>query len=133
MKISSGLQVMQREDPISAQTIIRSKAHIPLPAVGVSQIPRDDAAEEGGDTEEEIEHFTSVSEETAQPSSQAYARTPDHLNCLLGRVEEMHVMLASHISYSTSLFTYLKGQITALSSQIDDMIRNSRQELESNS
>jgi len=40
----------------------------------------------------------------------------------------MHVMLSSHISYSTSQFTYLEGQITALSSQIDDMMRNLRQE-----
>ena len=60
--------MIQREDPISEQTIIQSKAHIPGPTVSVSQIPRDDAAEEGGDTKEEIEHFTSVSEDTAQPS-----------------------------------------------------------------
>ena len=46
VKISSGLQVMQREDPISKQTIIRSKAHIPSLSVDVSQIPRDDIAEE---------------------------------------------------------------------------------------
>ena len=65
VKIPSGLQVMQREDPISVQTMTRSKAHIPWPSVGVSQIPRD----EGGDTEEEIEHFTLVLEDTAQPSS----------------------------------------------------------------
>ena len=69
VKIPSGLQVIQREDPISEQTIIRSKAHIPEPTVGVSQIPRDDANEERGDTEEEIEHLTSVPEDTAQPSS----------------------------------------------------------------
>ena len=65
VNISSGLQVMQREDPISEQTIIRSKAHIPGPFDGVSQIPRDDAAKEGGDTEKEIVHFTSVLEGTA--------------------------------------------------------------------
>ena len=50
--------MIQREDPISEQTIIQSKAHIPGPTISVSQIPRDDAAEEGGDTKEEIEHFT---------------------------------------------------------------------------
>ena len=65
VKIPSGLQVRQREDPISAQTMIQSKAHIPRPTVGVSQIPRDDAAEEEGDTEEEIEHFTLVPKDTA--------------------------------------------------------------------
>ena len=65
VKIPTGLQVMQREDPISVQTMTRSKAHIPRPSVGVSQIPRD----EGGDTEVEIEHFTLVLEDTVQPSS----------------------------------------------------------------
>lgn len=62
VKISSGLQVMQIQYPISVQTMIRSKAHIPEPSVGVSQTPRD---EEGGDTKEEIEHFTSVPKDTA--------------------------------------------------------------------
>ena len=47
----------------------QSKAHIPEPSVGVSQIPRDNVAEEGGDTEEEIKHFTSVLENTTQLSS----------------------------------------------------------------
>ena len=69
VKIPSGLQVMQREDPISEQTIIRSKAHIPKLTIGVPQIPRDDADEERGDTEEEIKHFTSVLKDTVQPSS----------------------------------------------------------------
>ena len=69
VKIPSGLLVMQREDPISEQTIIRSKAHILGPSIGVSQIPRDDAAEEGGNTDKEIEHFTSIPEDTARPSS----------------------------------------------------------------
>ena len=44
VKILSGLQVMQRKDPISAQTIIRSKVHILGSSIGVSQIPRDDVA-----------------------------------------------------------------------------------------
>ena len=73
MKIPSGLQVMQRDYPISAQTMTQSKAHILEPSVGVSQIPRDNVAEEGGDTEEEIKHFTLVLEDTTQPSSQARA------------------------------------------------------------
>ncbi|KAK9986784.1 hypothetical protein SO802_031735 [Lithocarpus litseifolius] len=76
VKNLSGLQVMQKEDPISEQTFIRSKAHIPGPTVGVSQIPRDDA-NEGGDTKEEIKHFTSVPEDIVQPSSQARPRAPD--------------------------------------------------------
>ena len=73
VNILSGLQVMQRDYPISSQTITQSKAHIPEPLVGVFQIPRDNVAEEGGDTEKEIEHFTSVLEDTTQPSSQARA------------------------------------------------------------
>ena len=76
VKIPSGLQVMQREDPISAQTMTRNKAHIPEPSVSVSQIPRDNVAEEGGDIEEEIENFTSIPEDTAQPSSQTCEQHP---------------------------------------------------------
>ena len=126
VKISSGLQVIQRKDHISEQTIIRSKAHIPGPIVSVSQIPIDDVVEEGGDTKEEIEHFTSVPEDTAQPFSQAQARALDSLNHLIRRVKELHVMLALHINHSTSQFTYLEGQITASSFQIDDMMRKSK-------
>ncbi|XP_030936883.1 uncharacterized protein LOC115962136 [Quercus lobata] len=56
VKIPSGLPVMQREEPISEQTIIWSKAHIPGPSIDVSQIPRDEAAE--------IDRFTSIPEDT---------------------------------------------------------------------
>ena len=107
---------MQREDPISEQTIIRSKAHIHGPSIGVSQIPRDEDAEEWGNTDEEIDRFTSVPEDIPLPSSQAQVRAPNRVDLLLGRVEEMHTMLDSHISYSTRQFTYLQGQIIALSS-----------------
>ena len=58
-----------------------------------------------------------------------HARALNRLDHLIGRVEELHIMLASHINYSTTQFTYLEGQIIALSSQIDDMMRKS--ELES--
>ena len=54
---------------MSEQTIIRSKAHIPGPSTGASQIPRDEAAEEGGNTDDGIERFTSITEDTPQPSS----------------------------------------------------------------
>ena len=111
---------MQREDPISKQTIIRSKAHIPSLSVGVFQILRDDIAEKWGNTDEEIEHFTSIPKDTAQLSSQAQVRALDRLDHLIGRVEELHLMLDSHIHYSTIQFTYLQGHIIALSSQIDD-------------
>ena len=76
VKILSRLQVMQRDYPISAQTMTWSKAHIPGLSVSVSQIPRDNVAEEGGDIEEEIENFTSIPEDTAQPSSQTCEQHP---------------------------------------------------------
>ena len=63
VKTPIGLPVMQREDPISEQTIIQSKAHIPGPSTSVSQIPRDEDAEEWGNTSEEIDGFTSVLED----------------------------------------------------------------------
>ena len=62
VKIPSGLPVMPRDYPISAQTMTQSKAHITRPFVGISQILRDDVEEEGGDTEEEIDRFTSTPE-----------------------------------------------------------------------
>ena len=54
VKIPSGLSVMQREEPISEQTIIQSKAHIPDPSTSTSQIPRDEVAKEGCNFDEEI-------------------------------------------------------------------------------
>ena len=64
VEIPSGLSIMQREEPISEQTIIRSKDHILEPSTGVSQIPRDEAKKEGGNTNEEIDRFTSIPEDT---------------------------------------------------------------------
>jgi len=109
VKIPTGLRVMQRDYPINAQTITRSKSHIPKPSIGVSQIPRDNVAEEGGDMEEEIKHFTSAPEDTAQPFSQACARAPDRLDHLIARVEQMYGMLESRMQHSLTQFTYLQG------------------------
>ena len=90
VKIPNGLPVMPRDYPISAQTMTQSKAYIPGPFVGVSQIPRDNVdEEEGGDTEEEIDHFISVLEDIAQPSSQARTRAPYRLDHIFARVEQM--------------------------------------------
>ena len=80
VKIPSGLQMMQREDPINAQTMTRSKAHIPNHLLVSPQIPRD---EERGDTE----HFTSVPEDTTQPSSQMRVWASNCLDHLIKRVE----------------------------------------------
>ena len=46
-----------------------SKACIPGPSTCASQIARDEVAEEGGNTDDEIERFTFVTEDTPQPSS----------------------------------------------------------------
>ena len=84
-------------------------------------IPQDRVEDEGGDTEEEIERFTSATEPLAQPSSSALARGPDNLDRLLDRVKQMYIMLDSHMRHIVDQFAYVQGQITALSSQIDDL------------
>ena len=49
----------------------RSTAHIKGSKTGMHTIPQDRVEDEGGDTEEEIERFTSAIEPSAQPSSSA--------------------------------------------------------------
>ena len=87
LKIPSGLTIVQRDYPIGANTVTHSKAHITESKTGVSQIPRDDVEEEGGDIEEEIDRFTSALEGSTQPFSHAHARGPDRLDHLIARVE----------------------------------------------
>ena len=65
LKIPSGLTIVPRDYPIGANTVTRSRAHITGPKTSVSQIPRDNVEEEGGDTEEEIDRFTSAPESSA--------------------------------------------------------------------
>ena len=65
LKIPSGLTLVQRDYPISAHTVTRSKAHITGSKTSISQFPKDDVEEEGGDTEEEIGRFTSAPEGSA--------------------------------------------------------------------
>ena len=122
VKILSGLSVLRRDYPIRAQTMTKSKTYITGPSVGISQIPRNNVEEEGGDTEEEINRFTSAPEGSAQPFSQARARAPDRLDHLIVLVEQMYGMIESHVQNTLTQFTYIKGYITALSSQIDDMM-----------
>ena len=68
-KILSGLKVIQRDYPIGDHTVNRSTTHIKGSKIGVHTIPRDRVKDEGGDTEEEIDRFTSALESSAQPSS----------------------------------------------------------------
>ena len=58
-------------------------------------IPQDHVTDEGEDTKEEIDRFTSTTEPLAQPSSSAPAQGPDRLDRLLDRVEQMYTMLDS--------------------------------------
>ena len=71
LKLPSGLTTVQRDYPIGANTVTKSKAHITGSKTGVSQIPKDHVEEEGGDTEGEIDRFTSAPKSSVQPSSQA--------------------------------------------------------------
>ena len=82
LKLPSGLTV-ERDYPIGAHTVTRSTAHIKGSKTSVDTIPQDHVEDEGGDTEEEIERFTSATKPSAQPSSSAPARGPDKLDCLL--------------------------------------------------
>ena len=82
----------------------------------------DNIEEEGGDMEEEIDRYTSAMEGSTQPSSQAQAQGPDHLDRLIARVKQMYGMLETHVKNTSDQFIYAVGQITALSSQIDDMM-----------
>ena len=121
LKLLSGLTVVQRDYPIGAHTVTRSTAHIKGSKTGVHTIPHDRVEDEGGDTEEEIDRFTSAPESLAQPSSSAPARGPDRLDCILARVEQMYTMLDSHVQHTANQFTYVQGQFTALSTHIEEL------------
>ena len=75
----------------------RSTAHIKGSKTGVHTIPQAHVEDEGGDTKEEIDRFTSALETSARPSSSALARGPNRLNRLLARVDQMFTMLDSHV------------------------------------
>ena len=121
LKLLSGLTAVQRDYPIGAHTVNRSTAHIKASKTGVHTIPQGRVEDEGGDTEEEIDRFTSTPESLAQPSSSTPARGPDRLDRLLDRVDQMFTMRDSHVQHTATQFTYVQGQITALSSHIEDL------------
>ena len=83
LKFPSGLTMVQKDYLIGGHTVTRSTAHIKSSKTSVSSIPRDHVEEEGGDTKEEIERFTTASETLAQPSSSVPARRLDRLARLL--------------------------------------------------
>ena len=97
LKFPNGLTVVLRDYPIGAHTVTRSTAHIKGSKTGVHTIPQAHVEDEGGDTKEEIDRFTSALETSARPSSSALARGPNRLNRLLARVDQMFTMLDSHV------------------------------------
>ena len=97
LKFPSGLTMVQRDYPIGAHIMTRSTAHIKGSRTGVSSIPLDHVEEEGCDTEEEIDRFTTALETLAQLSSSALARGLDKLDRLQARVDQMFTMLDSHV------------------------------------
>ena len=131
LKFPSGLIMVPRDYPIGAHIVTRSTTHIKGSKTSVHTIPQDRVVDEGEDTKEEIDRFTSATEPLAQPSSLAPTQRPNKLNCLLDRVEQMYTMLDSHMQYTVDQFTYVQGQITALSSQIVDLSVNRGSDSES--
>ena len=65
LKLPSGLTIVQRDYPLGAYTVTRSKAHMQGSKTDVSSIPRDRVEEEGDDTEEEIDRFTTAPKTSA--------------------------------------------------------------------
>ena len=124
--------MVQRDYPIGAHTLTMSTAYIKGSKTGVHTIPRPWVEEERGDTGDEIDRFTIDPEPSAQPSSLAPTWGLDRLNRLLARVEQMYTMLDSHVQHTANQFTYVQGQITVLSSQIDDLSMTRGSDLESN-
>ena len=43
------------------------------------------------------------------------------LDRLLARVDQLYTLLDSHMQHTADRFAYVQGQITALSSQFDDL------------
>ena len=70
-------------------------------------IPYDRDKDEGEDTEEEIDRFTSAPETSAQPSSSIPAQGPNRLDCLLARVDQMFTMLDTYVQHTAGQFAYV--------------------------
>ena len=102
LKIPSGLLVVQRDYPIGAHIVTRSTTHIKGSKIGVHTIPQDRVEEEGGDTEEKIDRFTSALDTSTQPSSSALVRGSDRLDHLLARADQMFTMLDSHVQHTAT-------------------------------
>ena len=71
VKLPNGLPVLSREDPISAYTITKSKAHIlgQNREAGKAQVQREEAEAKGDNIEDEIDRFILGREDIPQSSS----------------------------------------------------------------
>ena len=113
----------------------RSKAHLPGNEEG-ERAERDDIEAKLGNTDEEINRFilgpddveASPTQVQPQEQPQAPVHAFDHLVLLLDRFdhfqqseEAMQQTLDDHCAYTTTQMTYLQEQITALSTQIQDL------------
>ena len=107
LKLPSDLTIVQRDYPIGAHIVTRSTAHIKSSRTSVHTISLDRVEEEGGDTKEEIDRFTSAPEPSAQPSSSTLTRGPDRLDRLLDKVKQMYTMLDSHVQHIADQFAYV--------------------------
>ena len=105
LKLPSGLTVVQRDYPNGAHTVTRSTTHIKGSKIGVHTRPQDRVEDEGGDTKEEIDRFTSATETSTQPSSSTPARGPDKLDRLLDRMDQVFIMQDSHVQHTATQFT----------------------------
>lgn len=73
LKIPSGVTVVQKDYLIGAHTVTRSTTHIKGSKTSAHTIPWAHVKEEGGDTKDETDRFTTDLEPLAQPSSLAPA------------------------------------------------------------
>lgn len=122
LKLPSGLTVVQRDYLIGAHTLSRSIAHIRGSRIGVHIILQPHVEQDKDeDTEEEIDRFTSIRETSAQPSSSTPTQGLSKLDQLMAKMDQMSIVLDSHVQHAVNQFAYLQGQITALSSQIQDL------------
>lgn len=104
--------VTKGEDPISTQTMTRSKARLS----GNEEEERaqgEDIAPEDGNIDEEIDNYLDDIQAQPQVQPQALVQDPNYLDQILDRLDHMQRSFDEHTIYSRHQFTYLQEQITA--------------------
>lgn len=130
--IPIGWTPLYREDPISMDTMFRSRARLPG---AVKQAKKKQKQEPftivDKDIEEKVDHFT-LGEETVPPFSVPSSSQPDYSDCfyqLFIKMDEMQGSINNLHHYSQQQFTYLQEQITHMNDRlknlgIDDLARD---------